>query len=209
MYENWDLIIASIFGSILTIVFSKSFELVKDKLLFRRDLKKIYFNRKIESFERVSVQYSKLISTLSELESFFKYYYRNGGKLQIELFNNILNNLKNILITASKESKELSSSLIIFIDIDDKWFKEIIDLNSIIELSDRINDIQNQMNIYYDQIDLSGNDLYNDTINQKLESFQIKLEELSNDTSIQINRSIIAILSIQRKIREQLIKYEN
>ncbi|NKI32953.1 hypothetical protein [Croceivirga thetidis] len=114
-------ILGGLIGSILTVIISKILDLVQKKNEYSYDLKKQFFNKKMQAAEAAIIQYSLFSDALNQLIILFGRYKEGETAVGENLNNNLLKQINEKITQANSSSLVLSSSIGLYFDLNSNY----------------------------------------------------------------------------------------
>ncbi len=121
MSEQMIGILGGLIGSILTVVITKILDLVQKKNEYTYDLKKQFFNKKLQAAEAAIMQCSLFLEALNQMIILFGRYKEGETLVGENLNNNLLKQIDEKIAQANSSSLALSSSIELYFDLNSNY----------------------------------------------------------------------------------------
>jgi hypothetical protein len=202
-------LLAGLLGSILTVLITKVFDIFQKKFEFKSDLKREFFNRKINSLEKASIQYSILTSALGNLSNFFQVIKNKDTYYDVSVYQPILNSIDVQMKKVSEATYDLANALFIYIDVDQEEFWDFQSIEEILQTIGHIGHHQLQMQIWTDLLEKNRDSQKERFIKSKINEIENEFEKSIEKLSEQLKECNKKFFKLQKKIRGELKQYEN
>lgn len=114
-------ILGGLIGSILTVVITKVIDLLQKKNEYTYDLKKQFFNKKLQAAEAAIMQYSLFSAAINQLIILFSRYEESDSKIGENLNDNLQKQVDEKIALANSSSLALSSSIELYFDLTSNY----------------------------------------------------------------------------------------
>lgn len=121
MSEQMIGVLGGLIGSILTVVITKVLDLIQKKNEYTYDLKKQFFNKKLQAAEAAIMQYSLLSGALNNLIILFGRYKEGETLVGENLNSNLLKQVDEAVAKAKSSSLLLSNSIALYFDLTSNY----------------------------------------------------------------------------------------
>lgn len=202
-------LLAGLSGSILTVLITKVFDFFQKKFEFRSDLKKEFFNRKINSLEKASIQYSILTSALGNLSNFLKVIKNKDTYYDITVYQPMLNSIDVEMKKISEAKYDLANALFIYIDVNQEEFYDFQSIEEILQTIGHIGNHQLLMQIWTGLLEKNRDSQRKRFIISKINEIENEFEKSIEKLSEQLKECNKKFFKLQEKIRGELKQYEN
>ncbi|MFP4370588.1 MAG: hypothetical protein ACLFQ4_00005 [Halanaerobium sp.] len=128
----YDSLLGGLIGSIITIIATKIFDMIKMNFEHKNNLKRIYFEKKINAAELAVAKFYSISSNIKGMSTLFEIASENNLEfLDSQIFQHSFKNLSEEISKLDDVTNSLTNSIFLYIDIDDnsaKKLKELINL---------------------------------------------------------------------------------
>jgi hypothetical protein len=207
MEDKYVAILGGLVGSSFTIIVTKIFEYFQSSQLHKLSLKKEFFLRKINVFEKTVSYWTIAHTSITNMAILLKTALNENVTFSNEQTQNIFDSLQKNIDQVYQVTQEIAGSIDLYIDLTHNE-KEVEDTQFFWELLGTINQISHDVNFGYDLLKTATNiEDYNKTeivieFNKKALAENVeKLVDFSNS----MRRKYLKSTSL---LREQLKSYE-
>ena len=137
-------VLGGLIGSILTVVISKSLEILQKSKEHKYDLQKQFFVKKLSAAEATVMQYSLMSDSISQLIVLYSRYEQNETEIGSQLNDNLLNQIEERIALANNASLSLANAISLYFDLTSDFSKNKIisafydSLNSLAPYSENV-----------------------------------------------------------------------
>lgn len=201
-------LLAGLVGSILTVLITKIFDLFQKKNEFKYILKKEYFNKKINSLERASIQYNLLIGSIGNLAKLFLVISSKEINLEKNVLKNFKDSIDKQIEKVSQSVNDIGLAIFNYIDLEQKDYYNFQKVEELLLLIGRIGMVNKKIHFLTESLNNCGNKIDEDKLKKEIDLDKLEMQTLVQDLSIKLEALKEIFFTIQNKIRNDLKKFE-
>ena len=136
--------LGGLIGSILTVVISKSLDILQKSKEHKYDLQKQFFTKKLTAAEITVMQYNMMSDAITQLIVLYGRYEQNDTEIGSQLNDNLLKQIEEKTLLANNASLSLSNAISLYFDLKSDFSKNKIitdfynSLNSLAPYSENV-----------------------------------------------------------------------
>lgn len=114
-------LLGGLIGSILTVIITKALDLVQKRNEFKYDLKRVFFNKKLQVAEAAISQYSLLSETLNQLIILYSRYNETNSEFGAALNDTFLKQANEKLVLVNSSFHSSANSISLYFDLPSEY----------------------------------------------------------------------------------------
>jgi hypothetical protein len=203
-----EAILGGLIGSILTIIVTKALDMVQKGKEHEYSLQKSFFEKKLQAAEAAVAQWYSIASSVGALAALYERMSTTEKEFELEVFKVMHDAFATQLQQISQASSQIGNSILLYFDVDDAtlWNYEPLKryFNSLSSLMASGASLRVMLEVY----SLSKGTKYEEVAWNKVRGILEQCQPHFRDLSKVLDQAREEILSLLRKLRMEMKKYE-
>jgi hypothetical protein len=203
-----EVILGSLTGSILTIIVTKTLDMVQKGKEYKYSLQKSFFEKKLQAAEAAVAQWYCIASSLGALASLYERMSSKEKELELEVFRVMNDAFSTQLQQITQASSQIAHSILLYFDVDDSTFWNYEPLKKYLDCLSSLMASGASLKVMLEVYDLSKGTQYEEMARNEVSGILEQCKPHFKDLSNILDQMREEILALLRKVRIEMKKYE-
>jgi hypothetical protein len=208
MEQTFIALLGGLFGSILTVVVTKIFELTQEKNKHKFHLQQRYFDRKLLVAEKAASQFTLLTSSLSNLAMVCERLPNQQSVAEEGFSQQLIDAAQANIQKIADTSYELANSVFIYFDIEENSFWDAKPIRDFYDKISEMDRLTKQLASSYTRYNFVRGSQEELVVLAEINQIEKQLSKCYNDVSDLYENGKNIYLELLRKIRIEMRNYE-
>lgn len=203
-----DGVLGGLVGSILTVIATKVFDLIREGRQHRYALERSFFEKKLRAAEAAVAQWYLLASSLGALAALYEKMSSSEKELSFEIFKGMHDQFSSQLRRVSEATTEIPQAIPLFFDIEDPTASDYELFRRFLDCLSNVQALDLSLAVTLKVYDVSKGTEYEQTAWAEVKKIDQQYKHCFKELSDVVNEMQKQTVKFLAKIRMEMKKYE-